>query len=53
MHDIVDLLSAFFQSFLLLLRRGVGTLNIYKIKSSTRNKRKQLTDIDITLFDGD
>jgi hypothetical protein len=53
MHDIIDLLSAIFHSFLLLLRGGVGTLNFYKIESGTRNKRKKLTDIDITLFDSD
>jgi hypothetical protein len=52
MHDIIDLLRAFFQCFILILRRGIGTLNFSKIELSTRNKRKQQTDIDIgTLFD--
>jgi hypothetical protein len=54
MHDIIDLLRAIIQSFLLLLRGGVGTLKFYKIESRARNKGKQLTDIDIsTLFNGD
>jgi hypothetical protein len=53
MHDIVDLLRAIIQCFILLLRGGVGTLKFYKIESSTRFKRKQLTDIDIALFDSD
>jgi hypothetical protein len=54
MHNIIDSLSALFQGFVLLLRGGVGTLKFSKIKSSTRNKRKQLTDIDIsTSFDSD
>jgi len=54
MHDIIDLLSALFQCFLLILRGGVGTLKFSKIESSTRNKIKQVTDVDIsTLFDSD